>query len=185
MYLQVCGTLFYIPIFLTQRFVEHILNSFALLSNMILLAAYYMCECSIVHFVTHTVECLYCFQLFQQHISLLKSWFPPLYLGQNLQIEITKPKAIKFTVSLMHCYVAASTKWSNMLFLQQCLCTPTPKFLSCQTLYYSEYFYNLKRPQFVRPEFPYCLNNVSLCLNITNKKSVEEATFLILLQSQK
>lgn len=37
----------------------------------------------------------------------------------------------------------------------------------------------------MRPEFPYCLNNVSLCLNIINKKSVEEATFLILLQSQK
>ena len=41
-----------------------------------------------------------------------------------------------------------------------------------------------KRPQFVRPEFPYCLNNVSLCFNIMHTKSAEEATFLILSQSQ-
>ena len=34
------------------------------------------------------------------------------------------------------------------------------------------------------PEFPYHLNNVSLCLNIMNKKSVEGATFLILLPSE-
>ena len=84
---------------------------------MILLATYYMYECSKVNFVTHTVECLYCFYLFQQRISLLRSWYFPLYLGQNLQNEITESKAIKFTVSLRHCYVAASTKWSNMLFL--------------------------------------------------------------------
>lgn len=66
--ITICIDMWYIvlyPIFLTSHFYEHITKSLILQGNMILLVTQH-CEqeCSIMHFVPHIVECLYCFQLF-------------------------------------------------------------------------------------------------------------------------